>query len=137
MEGDTAPRSVVPSAMILILGSIPGLPRLFFSTIFCIRRFLIIYSSIFTLALRAHGLRRHYSFVPCGWEQSCQMGSYPGGVTSSGDQESQAGACSRFLWAMFLETYLFTAWRILLISMRRESSKREPFSLVFLGKKTI
>ena len=68
VEGDIALRSKVSSTMILMLGSIPGLGRFFFSshpTIF----YRSTISDRLRFALRAHGLRRllrraNYIYAP-------------------------------------------------------------------------
>ena len=85
MEGD--PRSMVPSTITLMLGSIPGL-----------RRFILFLhptiSDRLRFALRAHGLRRlprraikNYISAPCGREQGVKtdqvrVGLGPGGIRS-------------------------------------------------------
>ena len=95
MEGDIAPRFVVPSTTILMLGSIPGLRRFF-----CIRRFLPVRRFLDRLrfALRAHGFRRllqrdYYISAPCGWEQGAKRDHIRVGSGLGWNQERQAGAC--------------------------------------------
>ena len=74
MKGDTAPRSMVPSTMILMLVRFPGCDGFF------LRRTILNFSTNFDrlrFTLRAHGLRRllrtaNYISAPCGWEQGAK-----------------------------------------------------------------